>query len=127
MAQGWPLFQTALSNLEMVLAKADMEVASGYADLVIDEPLRTHIFGAIRSGWTVAHDGLLEITGQSALLEGNPALARSIRLRLPYIEPLNQLQIELLRRYRWGNADERVREGIHLTINGIAAGLRNTG
>ncbi|HYN87163.1 MAG TPA: phosphoenolpyruvate carboxylase [Ardenticatenaceae bacterium] len=127
MARGWPFFQTALSNLEMVLAKADMEVASGYADLVTDEALRTHIFGAIRSGWSVAHDGLLEITGQGALLEGNPALARSIRLRLPYIEPLNQLQIELLRRYRQGDADERVREGIHLTINGIAAGLRNTG
>jgi phosphoenolpyruvate carboxylase len=127
MAEGWPFFQTALSNLEMVLAKADMDVASGYAGLVTEEGLRTHVFGAIRSGWTSAHDGLLEITGQSALLEGNPALARSIRLRLPYIEPLNQLQIELLRRYRQGDDDERVREGIHLTINGIAAGLRNTG
>ena len=127
MAQGWPFFQTALSNLEMVLAKADMDVATGYAGLVTDEVLRTHIFGAIHSGWTSAHDGLLETTGQSALLEGTPALARSIRLRLPYIEPLNQLQIELLRRYRQGDVDERVREGIHLTINGIAAGLRNTG
>jgi phosphoenolpyruvate carboxylase len=127
MAQGWPFFQTALSNLEMVLAKADMDVASGYAGLVTEEGLRTHVFGAIRSGWSSAHDGLLEIKGQSTLLEGNPALARSIRLRLPYIEPLNQLQIELLRRYRQGDDDERVREGIHLTINGIAAGLRNTG
>jgi phosphoenolpyruvate carboxylase len=127
MAEGWPFFQTALSNLEMVLAKADMDVASGYAGLVTEEGLRTHVFGAIRSGWTSAHDGLLEIKGQSTLLEGNPALARSIRLRLPYIEPLNQLQIELLRRYRQGDDDERVREGIHLTINGIAAGLRNTG
>jgi phosphoenolpyruvate carboxylase len=104
-----------------------MDVATGYAGLVTDEVLRTHIFGAIHSGWTSAHDGLLETTGQSALLEGTPALARSIRLRLPYIEPLNQLQIELLRRYRQGDVDERVREGIHLTINGIAAGLRNTG
>jgi phosphoenolpyruvate carboxylase len=111
----------------MVLAKADMDVASGYAGLVTEEGLRTHVFGAIRSGWSSAHDGLLEIKGQSALLEGNRALARSIRLRLPYIEPLNQLQIELLRRYRQGDDDERVREGIHLTINGIAAGLRNTG
>ena len=127
MAQEWPFFQTALSNLEMVLAKADMDVATGYAALVTDEALRTHIFGAIRSGFMGAHDGLLEITGQAALLERNPVLARSIRVRLPYVEPLNQLQIELLRRYRQGDGDERVREGIHLTINGIAAGLRNTG
>jgi phosphoenolpyruvate carboxylase len=127
MAQGWPFFQTALSNLEMVLAKADMDIATGYAELVTDEALRTHIFGAIRSGWARAQDGLLAVTEQSALLENNPALARSIRLRLPYIEPLNQLQVELLRRYREGDGDERVREGIHLTINGIAAGLRNTG
>jgi phosphoenolpyruvate carboxylase len=102
-------------------------VATGYADLVTDEALRARIFGAIRDGWTSTHDGLLEIGGRSALLERNPALARSIRLRLPYIEPLNELQIELLRRYRQGDVDERLREGIHLTINGIAAGLRNTG
>jgi phosphoenolpyruvate carboxylase len=127
MAEGWPFFQAALSNLEMVLAKSDMGVAAGYAELVADETLRARIYGAIRDGWTRTHDGLLAIAGQSALLERNPALARSIRLRLPYIEPLNYLQIELLRRYRHGDTDERVREGIHLTINGIAAGLRNTG
>jgi phosphoenolpyruvate carboxylase len=127
MAEGWPFFQAALSNLEMVLAKSDMGVAAGYAELVADETLRARIYGAIRDGWTGTHDGLLAIAGQSALLERNPALARSIRLRLPYIEPLNYLQIELLRRYRNGDTDERVREGIHLTINGIAAGLRNTG
>jgi phosphoenolpyruvate carboxylase len=127
MEQSWPFFQTALSNLEMVLAKTDIDIATGYAELVTDETLRTRILGAIRSGWGRAHDGLLEIAGQTALLERNPMLARSIRLRLPYIEPLNQLQIELLRRYRAGDEDERVREGIHLTINGIAAGLRNTG
>jgi phosphoenolpyruvate carboxylase len=127
MAEGWPFFQTALSNLEMVLAKSDMDVAAGYADLVGDEALRMRIFGAIADGWASAHDGLLDIAGQSALLERNPALARSISLRLPYIEPLNHLQIELLRRHRSGDADDRVREGIHLTINGIAAGLRNTG
>jgi phosphoenolpyruvate carboxylase len=112
----------------MVLAKSDMNVAAGYADLVADAALRARIFGVIRDGWRSAHDGLLDVAGRSALLERNPALARSIRLRLPYIEPLNHLQIELLRRYRGGGGgDERVREGIHLTINGIAAGLRNTG
>lgn len=127
MAESWPFFQTALSNLEMVLAKSDMDVAADYADLVADEALRARIFGAIRNGWTSTHDGLLDVVGQSTLLERNPALARSIRLRLPYIEPLNHLQVELLRRHRSGDADERVRESIHLTINGIAAGLRNTG
>jgi phosphoenolpyruvate carboxylase len=127
MAEGWPFFQAALSNLEMVLAKSDMDVAAAYADLVADRTLRTGIFGAIRDGWTSAHDGLLDVVGQSVLLEHNPALARSIRLRLPYVEPLNYLQVELLRRHRDGDADERVREGIHLTVNGIAAGLRNTG
>jgi phosphoenolpyruvate carboxylase len=127
MAEGWPFFRAALSNLEMVLAKSDMNVAAGYADLVADAALRARIFGVIRDGWRSAHDGLLDVAGRSALLERNPALARSIRLRLPYIEPLNHLQIELLRRYRGGGGDERVREGIHLTINGIAAGLRNTG
>ena len=127
MAEGWPFFRAALSNLEMVLAKSDMNVAAGYADLVADAALRARIFGVIRDGWRSAHDGLLDVAGRSALLERNPALARSIRLRLPYIEPLNHLQIELLRRYRGGGSDERVREGIHLTINGIAAGLRNTG
>jgi phosphoenolpyruvate carboxylase len=127
MAQGWPFFQAMLSNLEMVLAKSDMDIASDYASLAPDESLRTRIFGAIQDGWRSAHDGLLEVTGQSGLLERNPDLARSIRLRLPYIEPLNQLQVELLRRHRSGDTDERVREGIQLTINGIAAGLRNTG
>jgi phosphoenolpyruvate carboxylase len=112
----------------MVLAKADMEVASGYADLVNRGSLTdAHLRRDPQWPGIACIDGLLEITGQGALLESNPALARSIRLRLPYIEPLNQLQIELLRRYRQGDADERVREGIHLTINGIAAGLRNTG
>jgi len=127
MAQGWPFFQTALSNLEMVLAKADMDIATGYAELVADEALRERIFEAIRNEWKSTCDGVLEVPGQSTLLERNPALARSIRLRLPYVEPLNLLQIELLRRYRAGDRDERVHEGIHLTINGISAGLRHTG
>jgi phosphoenolpyruvate carboxylase len=127
MAEDWPFFQATLSNLEMVLAKSDMNVAAGYAELVDDTGVRTRIFGDIRDGWEGAHDNLLEIVGQSTLLERNPELAHAIRLRLPYIEPLNQLQVELLRRHRSGDADDRVREGIHLTINGIAAGLRNTG
>jgi phosphoenolpyruvate carboxylase len=127
MAARWPFLQATLSNLEMVLAKSDIDIAARYAELTPDEALRAHVFGRIRDGWERTRDRLLELTGQSALLEKQPALARSIRLRLPYIEPLNHLQVELIRRHRSGDADPRVREGIHLTINGIAAGLRNTG
>ncbi|HRO62099.1 MAG TPA: phosphoenolpyruvate carboxylase, partial [Burkholderiaceae bacterium] len=82
---------------------------------------------AIRDGWQRAHDGLLRITGQSRLLEKNPALEASIRLRLPYIEPLNLLQIELMKRHRAGETDPRIAEGIQLTINAIATALRNSG
>ena len=127
MVTRWPFLQATLSNLEMVLAKSDIDIAARYAELVPDEALRTHVFGAIRDGWLRTRDQLLELTGQSALLEKQPALARSIQLRLPYIEPLNHLQIDLIRRHRAGDADPRIREGIHLTINGIAAGLRNSG
>jgi phosphoenolpyruvate carboxylase len=85
------------------------------------------LFGRIRSAWDATHDSLLAITGESRLLEKNPALDASIRLRLPYIEPLNLLQVELLRRYRAGETDARVREGIQLSINAVATALRNSG
>ena len=81
----------------------------------------------IREGWQAAHDGLLQATGQSRLLESNPALETSIRLRLPYIEPLNLLQVELLKRHRAGEEDPRIKEGIELSINAIATALRNSG
>jgi phosphoenolpyruvate carboxylase len=127
MAQGWPFFQALLGNMEMVLAKSDMAIARHYAGLVPDETLREQVFGEIRSGWNAAHDNLLAITGQSRLLANNPALDASIRLRLPYIEPLNLLQIELIKRHRAGEADERIPEGIQLSINAIATALRNSG
>ncbi len=127
MVEGWPFLGATLSNLEQVLAKSDLDVAERYADLVADKALRTRVFGAIRAEWELTRDQLLDLTGQSALLEKTPGTARSIRFRLPYIEPLNHLQIELIRRHRAGDGDPRVREGIHLTINGIAAGLRNSG
>ncbi len=127
MAEDWPFFATVLANMEMVLAKGDMDIAARYADLVEDKALSAEIYGRIRGEWERTRDALLAITGQSALLEREPALAAVIRSRLPYIDPLNHLQIELIRRHRAGDADPQVREGIHLTINGIAAGLRNTG
>jgi phosphoenolpyruvate carboxylase len=127
MAAAWPFLQATLANLEMVLAKSDMNIAARYATLVEDRQHGDRIFNRIRSAWNVTCDALLEVTGQSRLLERNPVLDQSIRLRLPYIEPLNLLQVELLRRHRSGETDERVREGIHLSINAVATALRNSG
>lgn len=125
MAQGWPFFQTLLSNMEMVLAKSDMRIAARYAALAGDDG--APIFAQICAGWQETHDALLSITRQRHLLEKMPALDASIRLRLPYIEPLNLLQIELLKRHRAGEDDPRIAEGIQLSINAIATALRNSG
>jgi phosphoenolpyruvate carboxylase len=127
MHREWPFFSTLLSNMDMVLAKSDIAIASRYADLVEDAALRERIFTRIRTEHAAAIDALKSITGQSELQEGNPLLKRSIRNRFPYLDPLNHVQVELLRQYREGRQDERVRTGIHLSINGIAAGLRNSG
>jgi phosphoenolpyruvate carboxylase len=127
MAAAWPFFRATLDNMEMVLAKSDMAIAKRYSTLVQDRAMADALFGRIRSAWETTHDCLLSITGQSRLLEKNPPLDASIRLRLPYIEPLNLLQVELLRRYRAGETDARVREGIQLSINAVATALRNSG
>ncbi len=127
MAGEWSYFQTILANMEMVLAKSDMGIAAHYAGLVEDRALADTLFGRIKDGWHASCDSLLDATGQSHLLEAHPALNNSIRLRLPYIEPLNLLQIELMKRHRAGEADERIGEGIQLTINAIATALRNSG
>lgn len=127
MAQGWPFLKNTLANMEMVLAKSDMGIAERYTELVEEKELSNRIFTAIRDGWTQTHDTLLEVTGQSRLLENSPKLDTSIRLRLPYIEPLNLLQIELLKRHRAGETDARIAEGIQLSINAIATALRNSG
>jgi len=127
MASAWPLFASTLDNMEQVLAKSDMEIAAHYVALVEDGGLRDGIFGRIRDGWQATHDGLLQITRQTRLLEKHPSLETSIRLRLPYIEPLNLLQIELLKRHRAGEDDPRIGEGILLSINAIATALRNSG
>jgi phosphoenolpyruvate carboxylase len=123
----WPFFASALANMEMVLAKADLGIAGRYAGLVEDRALGTRVFGEIRAEWERTTEALLAITGQSALLEKTPDLSALIRSRLPYIDPLNHLQIELIGRRRRGDKAEAVLEGVHLTINGVAAGLRNTG
>lgn len=127
MYRHWPFFRALLSNMDMVLAKSDLALASRYAELVPDARLRKRIFGAIEAEWQRTVDALALVTGEKQRLASNAALARSIRHRFPYIDPLNHLQVELVRRWRQGEGDERARRGIHMAINGIAAGLRNTG
>jgi phosphoenolpyruvate carboxylase len=123
----WPFFKSVLSNMAMVLAKTDVAVASRYAELVEDGAVRDAVFPRIVAEHERSVCHCLRITQQSTLLEHNPTLERSIRNRFPYLDPLNHLQIELLRRYRAGDTDVRTRRAIHLTINGLAAGLRNSG
>jgi phosphoenolpyruvate carboxylase len=127
MYESWPFFRTTLSNMDMVLAKSDIAIASRYAELASDQKLGAAIFARLRAEWTDAIAAILSITGQKTLLESDPLLARSIRNRFPYIDPLHHLQIELLRRHRAGDKDPDVVQGIHLSINGIAAALRNSG
>ena len=127
MYREWPFFEALLSNMDMVLAKSDIAIASRYAELVADATLREAIFSRVRAEWQDTVDALLTIMGQRALLEGNALLARSIRHRFPYLDPLNHMQLELLKRHRAGETDQGLVQGIHLTINGIAAGLRNSG
>ena len=127
MHREWGFFRTLLSNMDMVLAKSDIGIAERYSLLVRDEVLRNAIFPRLKAEWQASVDALLAVTEQAELLDENPLLKRSIRNRFPYLDPLNHLQIELLQRHRSGDSDERVRRAIHLTINGVAAGLRNSG
>jgi phosphoenolpyruvate carboxylase len=123
----WPFFRTLLSNMDMVLAKSSLAIASRYARLVEDVPLREKIFARISREWRDSVDALNAIMEQSRLLESNPLLDRSIRNRFPYLDPLNHVQVELLKLNRSRAASEKVLTGIKLTINGISAGLRNSG
>jgi phosphoenolpyruvate carboxylase len=123
----WPFFRSVLSNMAQVLAKSDLGLAARYSELVADESLRHRVFDKIvdEHRRTIAMHKL--ITGHDDLLADNPALARSVFNRFPYLEPLNHLQVELLRRYRSGDDDELVQRGILLTMNGLASALRNSG
>ncbi len=127
MYRQWPFFNALLSNMDMVLAKSDLALASRYAELVANAGLRRRIYGAIETEWQRTSTALVNITGEKQRLAANPTLQRSIRHRFPYIDPLHHLQVELVRRYRAGQTDERIRRGIHISINGIAAALRNSG
>jgi phosphoenolpyruvate carboxylase len=127
MARDWPFFRALTSNMEMVLAKADLSIGGRYMQLAADKAQASVIFSAIRTEFKLTLKHWLAISGQRSLLESNPELARNIKNRLPYLDPLNHLQVELIKRHREGATDERVKRGIHLTINGVSAGLRNTG
>ena len=123
----WPFFRTQLSNMDMVLSKSSMAIARRYSELVPDEELRARIFDCIHDEWQRSIDALLQISGQEKLLQANPLLARSIAHRFPYLDPLNHLQLELMKKYRQESENPKVLRGIQLTINGISAGLRNSG
>jgi len=127
----WSMFATLLSNMEMVLTKADMDIASRYAALVEDEVLRDKVFGRIKDEYKKTVKFVLEITRQKTLLEQNPALRQVIDDRLSSLEPLNHVQVEMLRRYRNGcndgECDDRIRRGVHISINAVASVLRNSG
>jgi phosphoenolpyruvate carboxylase len=134
MFQEWPVFSTLLLNMDMVMAKADMRIAERYAGLVEDAALREAIFPRIKAEYERTKAQLLAITGQRALLDRNPVMRRSITNRFPYLDPLNHVQVEMLKRYReqvatGGEAgmSERVRRGVHISINGVASALRNSG
>jgi phosphoenolpyruvate carboxylase len=127
MHRKWPFFRTLLSNMDMVLAKSSLAIASRYAQLVPDVVLREAIFSRIAREWRDSVDALLAVMGHKKLLEGNPLLDRSIRNRFPYLDPLNHVQVELLKLHRGQPANEKVLTGIQLTINGVSAGLRNSG
>lgn len=127
MNREWPFFRSLLSNIDMILSKTDLSIARHYAGLVADRALQDRIFSMIESEHARSNDALEKIMGSKERLADNPALARSLKHRFPYIAPLNYLQVELIRRHRSGDTDADIREGILMSINGISAGLRNTG
>lgn len=127
MAREFPLFIDLIRNVEVALAKSDFGIAQLYASLVTDEGLRDRVFGKLEGEFQRARRAILAITGQAELLENNPVLARSIRLRNPYVDPISLIQVDLLRRKRAGDDSDAINRAIAATINGISAGLRNTG
>jgi phosphoenolpyruvate carboxylase len=123
----FPLFTALIANVEIGLAKADLSIARLYAGLVSDAALSERVFGMLFEEFERTSEVVLRLSGQKTLLEKNPVLARSIKLRNPYVDPLSLIQVELLRRKRRGEANDNLNYAIAATINGIAAGLRNTG
>lgn len=127
MYRDWPFFKSLISNMDMVMAKVDFAIARQYAQLVVSETIRESIFSLIEEKWQVTRKWVLAIQDSEAFLADNPAFRESFRQRSPYIDPLNHLQVELMRRHRAGELSTRLTRGVHLTINGVATGLRNSG
>ena len=127
MLAGFPLFADLLSNVEIGMAKGDLRIARLYAELVADEQLRARVFQLICDEFRRTRRVILRLTGRNELLEANPVLAHSIRLRNPYVDPMSLIQVELLRRKRAGEETDELNYALAATINGIASGLRNTG
>ena len=132
MYANWPFFRALLDNAEMSLLKADMGIAALYSRLVPERDFADRIFERIMAEFERTQAAILKVTGHQELLEGEPVIQRSVHLRNPYVDPLNYIQVEMLRRLRAlpdpdTSHAEALREAIELTINGIASGLRNTG
>jgi phosphoenolpyruvate carboxylase len=127
MMSGFPLFSELVRNVELAMAKADLTIARLYAGLVEDKEIRDRVFALLEEEFLRTRQGLLSITGEKELLEGNPVLSRSIRLRNPYVDPMSLVQVDLLRRKRGGENTDILNYALGATINGIAAGLHNTG
>ncbi len=127
MMREFPLFIDLIRNVELALAKADFDIARQYSSLVRDTAIRESVFNTLKSEYEDTQRAVLAVTGQKILLETNPVLSRSIRLRNPYVDPMSLIQVELLRRKRAGDTSVSLQRAITATINGISAGLRNTG
>jgi phosphoenolpyruvate carboxylase len=127
MTEKFLFFSDLIANVEIGMAKADLTIARHYAELVQDKEVRERVFGMIREEFARTRSMILRLTGQKELLSKTPVLARSIRLRNPYVDPLSMIQVALLRRKRTGEESEDLNYALAATINGIAAGLRNTG
>jgi phosphoenolpyruvate carboxylase len=127
MMKNFTLFSGLVSNVEIAMAKADMAIARHYAGLVSNAALRERVYGMLKEEFDRTRRVILTVAGQSDLLEKNPVLSRSIRLRNPYVDPMSLIQVDLLRRKRSGDSGSVLEYAIGATMNGIAAGLHNTG
>jgi phosphoenolpyruvate carboxylase len=126
MYREWPHFRSVVDLIEMVLAKADARIAAEYDRQLVTPELRP-LGAELRGRLSRAVNALLGVTGHRELLEENPVLRRSINVRNPYVDPINLVQVEVVRRLRQGDSDPRLRHAFMVTVNGIAAGMRNTG
>ena len=127
MYKEWPFFRSTISNVDMVLSKSDLSIFSEYVKLASDQKTAQKIFNEIAKEWILTIDVLKKITGNDVLLADNPELVSSLRNRLPYFDSMNYLQIELIKRSRAGDDSEELKKAIHISINGLATGLRNSG